>query len=111
MLAKAVPNNWDLIALQELYLDSIGLTRVNSFWNVIYPSNKNLEIQNRVRSVILVNTKIYSEQIQQITIPSNDITAIKISTAARTLILINIYNPTKASTSYQPNGSQTRTCG
>ena len=39
-----------------------------------------------------MNTKIHSEQIQQITIPSNNIMAIKISTVACTLILINIYN-------------------
>ena len=48
VLAKADPKKWDLIALQEPYLDSIGLTQVNTYWNVIYPSNKNLENQNRI---------------------------------------------------------------
>ena len=92
MLAMAKPHQWDLIALQEPYLDSFGLTQASTYWNVIYPSNKNLENQNCTRSIILVNTKIHSSQIQQITILSSDITAIKISTNAQSLLLINIYN-------------------
>ena len=81
VLAKADPKKWDLITLQEPYLDSIGLTQVNMYWNVIYPSNKNLKNQNPIRSVILVNTNIHSSWIQQILIPSSDLSAIKISTA------------------------------
>ena len=92
VLAKADPKKWDILALQEPYLDSIGLTQANPFWNVTYPSNKNLENQNRIRSIILVNTKIHSSQIQQIPILSSDITAVKITTDAHTLILVNVYN-------------------
>src|SRR5258706_2456957 len=92
VLANANPKNWDIIALQEPYLDSIGLTQANMHWNVIYPSNKNLENQNRIRSIILVNTNIQSAQVQQIKIQSSDIMAIKIMTNACTLLLINIYN-------------------
>lgn len=92
MLASANPHRWDIIALQEPYLDHLGRTRANSHWNVIYPSNKNLDNHNRVRSITLVNTNIQSAQIQQIKIQSNDITAIKITTNTRTLILFNVYN-------------------
>ena len=91
VLASANPQDWDILALQEPYLDHLGLSRANTHWNVTYPSNKNLDNQNRVRSVILVNTNIQSTQIQQIKIPSNDITAIKITTNTRTL-LFNVYN-------------------
>ena len=74
LLAKANPNDWDIIALQEPYLDHLGLTRANSHWTVIYPSNKNLNNQNRARSVLLINAKIDSSQVQQIKILSSDIT-------------------------------------
>ena len=92
VLAKADPKSWDIIALQEPYLDHLGLTRANSHWTVIYPSNKNQENQNRTRSIILINTNIDSTQIQQINIQSSNITAIQISTPSRSLLLINIYN-------------------
>ena len=92
VLAYANPREWDIIALQEPYLDYLGLTRANTHWNVIYPSNKNLDNQNRVRSIILVNTNIQSSQVQQIKVPSSDITAITITTSTRTLVLFNIYN-------------------
>ena len=92
MLANADPSKWDIIALQKPCLDSYGLTRASAHWNVIYPSNKNFENQKRIRSIILVNTNIQSAQVQQIKIQSSDITAIKITTDARTLLLFNVYN-------------------
>ena len=59
---------------------------------VLYPSNNNLQGQTRVRSIILINKKIDSSQIQQINIPSSDITAVKITTDNHSLIIINLYN-------------------
>ena len=42
LLAKANPNDWDIIALQEPYLDHLKLMRANPHWMVLYHSNKNL---------------------------------------------------------------------
>ena len=92
LLAKADPNDWDIITLQEPYLDHLQLTWANPHWMVLYPSNKNLQGQPHTRSIILINKKIDSSQIQQIDIPSSDITAVKITTENHTLILINLYN-------------------
>ena len=92
LLAKADPNKWDIIALQEPYLNHLQLTQANQHWMVMYPSNKNLQGQACTHSIILINKKIDSPQIQQINIPSSDITAIKISTRNRSLIVINLYN-------------------
>jgi ribonuclease HI len=83
---------WDIIALQEPYMDFLGLTRANLHWNVIYPSNKNQENQKRTRSIILISTNIDSSQIQQINIQSSDITAVQINANARSLLLFNVYN-------------------
>ncbi len=92
VLAGANPQRWDIIALQEPYLDFLRLTHTNAHWNVIYLSNKNLENQNCIQSIILVNTNIQSSQVQQIKIQSSNITAVKITTNTCTLILFNIYN-------------------
>ena len=91
VLAKANPKDWDIIALQEPYLDFLGLTRANSHWNVIYPSNKNRENQKRIRTIILISTNIDSSQIQQVNIQSSDITAVHIKTHTRSLLLFNVY--------------------
>src|SRR5712671_6439351 len=80
LLAKANLKDWDIIALQEPYLDHLRLTHTNSHWTVLYPSNKNLQNQNCAWSVLLINTKIDSSQVQQITINSSNITAVKITT-------------------------------
>ena len=92
LLAKAHPSKWDIIVLQEPYLDHLGLTWANSHWTVLYPSNKNLKNQNHTWSILLINTKIDSSQIQQININSSDITAVKITTNTHSIIIINIYN-------------------
>jgi hypothetical protein len=92
LLAKANPTNWEIIALQEPYLNHLGLTHAHNHWNIYYPSSKNLTNQKHTCSIILTNTNITSSQIQQINIQSSDITAIKITTTTQSLIIINVYN-------------------
>ena len=29
--------NWDVLALQEPYIDTLGNTKANSWWHVVYP--------------------------------------------------------------------------
>ena len=83
---------WDIIAIQEPYLDHLHLTRASIYWNVIYPSNRGLDGQTHTHSIILVNTNIHSKQVSQIGIQSTDVTAIQIHTNSRMVILINVYN-------------------
>ena len=92
MLAIAHPSNWDILAIQEPYIDTLGNTRANPKWNMIYPTTANRGAQHPPRTVILVNTKIPSESIVQIRIESSDITAITMRTSERPLTIINIYN-------------------
>lgn len=92
LLVKADPKDWDIIALQEPYLDHLHLMYANQYWNVIYPSNKSLDRQAQAQSVLLINTNIHSEQVNQIAIHSGNITAVQIETDWQPLIIINIYN-------------------
>ena len=68
LLVMAGLGNWDVMALQEPYIDHLGLMHANSHWTVIYPSNKNQQNQNHTRSVILVGLHINQLQIHQVNI-------------------------------------------
>jgi hypothetical protein len=92
LLAKADPSKWDIITLQEPYIDHLQLMQANPHWTVMYPSNKNLQGQSHIRSIILINKKIDLSQIQQIGIPSSNVTAVKVTTGNHSLIVINLYN-------------------
>ena len=78
MLETADPNEWDILLLQEPYLDKVELTRASTHWNVIYPPTKTADNHNTIRSVILLNTNIPlgSATCESIPIPSSDITAL-----------------------------------
>ena len=92
LINTANPDDWDILAIQEPWIDHLGKTRANPKWSVVYPTCKGKDNLPPPRSVLLINTKIPSESITQIPINSNDITAIKIQTQHHTLTIINIYN-------------------
>jgi hypothetical protein len=92
MIAATAPNDWDILALQEPWIDHLGKTCTNTKWSVIYPSTTGQDNLPPPRSVLFVNTKFPSEMITQILINSNDITEIRICTQHHTLTVINIYN-------------------
>ncbi|KNZ74021.1 hypothetical protein J132_08675 [Termitomyces sp. J132] len=37
MLNTACPEDWDMLAIQEPYLDHLGNTKASSYWRVVYP--------------------------------------------------------------------------
>ena len=39
MLATAKPEDWDVLAIKEPYLDHLGNSRASQFWKIIYPAN------------------------------------------------------------------------
>ena len=97
LIGRADPLEWDIIAIQEPYLDHLHLTRASIYWNVIYPSNRGLDSQTCTHSIILVNTNIHSKQVSQIGIQSSNVTAVQICTNSCSVILINVYNNNKHS--------------
>src|SRR5258707_10057690 len=38
MIVAATPSKWDILALQEPWIDPLGNTRANSKWCIIYPT-------------------------------------------------------------------------
>lgn len=90
ILHSAHPNDYELILLQEPYLDKEAYTRANNRWRVVYPSGN--EGNNRFRSIILVSTRIATSSLKQLEVDSSDVTAISIQTKQGEVNIFNIYN-------------------
>ncbi|OBZ69760.1 RNA-directed DNA polymerase from mobile element jockey [Grifola frondosa] len=90
LLHTATPNDFDLLLLQEPYLDHLNLTRANHHWTVVYPA-RHLDSDSRTRSVILVSRKLSTGAWVPISIPSSDLTAITITTASTPVHIFNAY--------------------
>lgn len=88
----AKPKDWDVIALQEPWLDTFNNLRANPYWRVIYPANHLLDDQDRTRSILLVNTNISSDCYIVLPILHSDITAIQFKGEHGNLTIFNIYN-------------------
>ncbi|OBZ77095.1 putative RNA-directed DNA polymerase from transposon X-element [Grifola frondosa] len=90
LLHAADPDDYDLLLLQEPYLDHINLTRANHHWSVVYPTCHH-DNAARTHSVILVSRKLSTGAWIPISIPSPDLTAITISTNSTPVHIFNAY--------------------
>src|SRR4051812_10931822 len=79
ILINSLEDNYDVVVLQEPWIDALDNTRTSTHWTVYYPSTKPIEGHNPIRTVTLVNTKIPTNSIQQLELPSSDTTVIKIT--------------------------------
>jgi ribonuclease HI len=91
LINRGLHTCFDIIALQEPYLNKLANTRANFHWHVIYPTTK-FEDSSRVRSVILVNKRLRTNDWDQIPLENNDITAITIRGTFGAINIFNIYN-------------------
>ena len=86
------PTDWDIIAIQELWLDRLSNARVSEYWHILYPSSCLLIDSAVLRSILLINTNISTDAYTQLPILSNDIMATRFSGEFGHLSLFNIYN-------------------
>jgi ribonuclease HI len=92
ILNSASPADWDVIAIQEPWLDLFKNARGSAYWRILYPTNHLSDGASRTRSILLINTNITTDSYTQLDIPSADITAVKFVGAHGNLMLYNIYN-------------------
>ena len=84
--------NYDLMLLQEPYIDSYGNPKATKDWWVTYPSH-HLTTDSPVRSIILVNAALDTNSWAQYSIPgSNNFTAIQFRGDMGIIDVYNIYN-------------------
>ena len=91
LLHSASPADYDILAIQEPYLDHALRTRATRHWRVHYPTVRDPETTSRMRSVILVNAKLSTNAWSPITIPSPDVTAITFRTQNSQIHIFNLY--------------------
>jgi len=85
-------NHYDVIALQEPYLDSYGNTRALCHWRVVYPSTHPSSPPNPPsRSVILINSSLNTNSWKQIPFPSPNVTIVQLRGNHGLFSLFNIY--------------------
>jgi len=97
LINSPIHEEWDLLLLQEPYIDARGNTKANPNWRVLYPSS-HLTDNTTKRSLILVNSKLDTNTWSQITVEgSNDITAVQFKHPQGKLTIFNIYNDCKHS--------------
>lgn len=92
LLLQAKPEDWDLIVIQEPWLDKTGRVCGSQYWRILYPANYLFNGQTRCRSIILINTNISTECYTSIPLLHSDITGIKFTGDFGNLSIINIYN-------------------
>ena len=92
LLNGPVAKEQDIIALQEPAIDHhTGLTKANSHWCAVYLTHK-LTLDANPRAITLINTKLSTNNWEQIPFPSRDIVTIQFRGAQGACTLINIYN-------------------
>jgi hypothetical protein len=92
VINTARPEDWDVLALQEPWIDTLGNSRASHYWRVIYPANYYEEGRARIRSVLLINTNISSESYSVLPIQHSHITGVRFKGLNGNLTLINVYN-------------------
>jgi Endonuclease-reverse transcriptase len=92
ILNTANPSDWDIIAIQELWIDRFGNSCGSQFWRVIYPTNFYAEGRPRVHSILLINTNLSTDSYISLPILHSDISAVRFRGENSYLSLFNIYN-------------------
>ncbi|VDB89214.1 unnamed protein product [Peniophora sp. CBMAI 1063] len=83
---------YDILFLQEPYIDSRGLTRATPDFHTEYPHGYDFDHENPARSVILVNKIISTDAYEMLPFPGRDVTAIQLTGDFGRLTIFNIYN-------------------
>jgi dimeric dUTPase (all-alpha-NTP-PPase superfamily) len=71
LINSEVYKNYDLLVLQEPYLDTYGNTKATKYWRVIYPTSQ-LTDKAIVQSIILVNSMLDTNHCTQMAISDSN---------------------------------------
>lgn len=91
-ILDTAPSLYNLILIQEPWLDTFGNARGNHHWHIIYSSNRFDGNHNTIRLIILINTNIAMDTYNALTINHSDITAICLKGDFGHCSIFNSYN-------------------
>ena len=92
VLNTANPQDWDIIALQEPWIDSFSNLRGTQHWRVMYPMNFYMEGHPCICSILLINTNLSTDCYSVLPIMHSDVTAVHFKGTNGFLSVFNIYN-------------------
>ncbi|KAH7902847.1 hypothetical protein BJ138DRAFT_1021457, partial [Hygrophoropsis aurantiaca] len=84
--------DWDMITLQEPYINPFRNTRASPDWRSVYPTQHFTHPEARTRAVTLISTKLDTNHWTQIPFPSSDVVVIQFSGVYGKCTIFNIYN-------------------
>src|SRR6266481_7165782 len=97
LINSPVHKDWDLLLLQELYIECFRNIKATSKWHTVYPSS-HLSDDSICRSVMLINVALDTNSWSQVPFKdSNDVTVIQLHLPHGHLTIFNIYNNCKHS--------------
>lgn len=91
MLSRCAPDKYDIVAIQEPYIDFLRNARAGLHWYSIYPKTHYTDADKHTCSMILVNKRIATEAWERLEIDSPDMTGIKLKAQTSVVQLFNIY--------------------
>ncbi|KAG2038459.1 hypothetical protein BDR03DRAFT_813584, partial [Suillus americanus] len=81
---------FDIVTLQEPFIDTLGNTKATPDWNIIYPTHRFMQ-GTRSRAITLIHKRMDTNNWRQIPYPSSDVVVIQIQGIFGKLTLFNIY--------------------
>ena len=91
LLNSTKPESWDILMIQEPWMTFNG-TRATSHWRVLYPEIYFKDQTKTLRSIILINARIPTNNYVQIRFDTADVTGLILSTGSGKIYVINVYN-------------------
>ena len=91
-ILSADPSLYDLILVQEPWINHLGKSRGSNYWQVLYSSNYYQDGRANARLIILVYTNLNTNAYTQLEIMHSDIMALCLSRDFRHCSIFNIYN-------------------
>lgn len=91
LINSSVHKHYDLLALQEPYMDIYNNTKATHNWIAIYPTD-HYKSDGSTRSVLLVNKSLNTNHWSQLNFPGKDVTAILLTGNFGKVAIFNIYN-------------------
>ena len=91
LLHRLKPKQYDIAVIQEPYLNHHHNSHTSLHWYKVYPKEHYINWE-KMRTIILVATKISTDSWTQIDFHSSNIRAIQIQTVEGKVLIINIYS-------------------
>jgi hypothetical protein len=83
---------WDILALQEPYVNPLNNMTANCHYNVVYPTTCFTNSDKHVRAVTLISASIDRNPWSQLDFPSPDVVIVQLKGPYGRCTIINIYN-------------------